>query len=285
MNNLVRLFSLVLLCASAVQAQERIYSTVDAQGRIQVIKSEAVEKPKQEVDVQTKTPVKPVIQTPSKYELEGEQYIDSDTLIKQQAEQPAKKRFYYVPTGALGEKILEGEHKTVESTTTPQAPKQEIKFSPEYQIITKEALLSKWHNLSSYCQQTKRLKPSRLFKASNALWIDKSDFSANQPDKILSLEKKLLTAEVVRISSFANSQKKPKFYLPIIVFLDEQGCVLEGAWQYWSYAKAANDNQYSAVDGLLTLPTSSKYILLYPPDEQVKISLPLQNYGSLLIEK
>ncbi|WP_297923991.1 putative pilus assembly protein FilE [uncultured Agitococcus sp.] len=283
MNNLVRLFSLVLLCASAVQAQERIYSTVDAQGRVQVIKSEAVDNTKQETDVNT--PVKSVIQTPSKYELEGEQYIDSDTLIKQQSEQPAKKRFYYVPTGALGEKILEGEHKTVESTTTPQAPKQEIKFSPEYQIITKEALLSKWHNLSSYCQQTKRLKPSRLFKASNALWIDKSDFSANQPDKILSLEKNLLTAEVVRISSFANSQKKPKFYLPIIVFLDEQGCVLEGAWQYWSYAKAANDNQYSAVDGLLTLPTSSKYILLYPPDEQVKISLPLQNYGSLLIEK
>ena len=285
MNNLVRLFSLVLLCASAVQAQERIYSTVDAQGRVQVIKSEAIDNTKQETDVNT--PVKPVIQTPSKYELEGEQYIDSDALIKQQSEQPAKKRFYYVPTGALGEKVLESEHDVAVSTLNEktQLPQQEIKFSPEYQIITKEALLSEWHNLSSYCQQTKRLKPSRLFKASNALWIDKSDFSANQPDKILSLEKKLLTAEVVRISSFANSQKKPKFYLPIIVFLDEQGCVLEGAWQYWSYAKAANDNQYSAVDGLLTLPTSSKYILLYPPDEQVKISLPLQNYGSLLIEK
>ncbi len=283
MHNFVRLLSLFALCSSQVQAQERIYSTVDAQGRIQVIKSEAVDNSKQETDVNT--PVKPVIQTPSQYELEGEQYIDSDTLIKQQSEQPAKKRFYYVPTGALGEKVLEGEHHAAETIPIPQPPKQEIKFSPEYQIITKEALLSKWHNLSSYCQQTKRLKPSRLFKASNALWIDKSDFSANQPDKILSLEKTLLTTEVVRISSFANSQKKPKFYLPIIVFLDEQGCVLEGAWQYWSYAKAANDNQYSAVDGLLTLPTSSKYILLYPPDEQVKISLPLQNYGSLLIEK
>ncbi|HMY28300.1 MAG TPA: hypothetical protein PK211_04910, partial [Agitococcus sp.] len=193
MNNLVRLFSLVLLCASAVQAQERIYSTVDAQGRVQVIKSEAIDNTKQETDVNT--PVKPVIQTPSKYELEGEQYIDSDTLIKQQSEQPAKKRFYYVPTGALGEKVLESEHHAAETIPIPQPPKQEIKFSPEYQIITKEALLSKWHNLSSYCQQTKRLKPSRLFKASNALWIDKSDFSANQPDKILSLEKTLLTAE------------------------------------------------------------------------------------------
>jgi hypothetical protein len=162
---------------------------------------------KKEVDI--KEAEIPVIQTPSKYELEGEQYIDSDTLIKQQSEQPAKKRFYYVPTGALGEKVLESEHDVAVSTLNKktQLPQQEIKFSPEYQIITKEALLSKWHNLSSYCQQTKRLKPSRLFKASNALWIDKSDFSANQPDKILSLEKNLLTAEVVRISSFANSQK------------------------------------------------------------------------------
>ena len=137
MHNFVRLLSLFALCSSQVQAQERIYSTVDAQGRVQVIKSEAVDNTKQEVDV--KTTVKPVIQTPSQYELEGEQYIDSDTLIKQQAEQPAKKRFYYVPTGALGEKILEGEHHAAETIPIPQPPKQEIKFSPEYQIITKEA--------------------------------------------------------------------------------------------------------------------------------------------------
>lgn len=283
MHNLVRLLSLVALCSSQVQAQERVYSTVDAQGRIQLIKSDAVEGTKKEVDI--KEAEIPVIQQPSKYELEGEQYIDSDALIKRQAERPAKKRFYYIPTGALGEKVLDGEHKAVDLPTTPQQPKQEIKFSPEYQIITKEALLSKLQNLSLYCQQTKRLSSSRIFKASNALWVDQSDFSANQPDKILSLEKALLASDVVRISSFANSQKKPKFYLPIIVFLDEQGCVLEGAWQYWSHAKAATDNQYSAVDGLLTLPTSSKYILLYPPDEQLKVSLPLKNHGSLLIEK
>lgn len=283
MHNLVRLLSLVALCSAQVHAQERVYSTVDAQGRIQLIKSDAAEGTKKEVDI--KEAEIPVIQQPSKYELEGEQYIDSDALIKRQSEQPAKKRFYYIPTGALGEKVLDGEDKAVDLPPTPQQPKQEIKFSPEYQIITKEALLSKLQNLSLYCQQTKRLSSSRIFKASNALWVDQSDFSANQPDKILSLEKALLASDVVRISSFANSQKKPKFYLPIIVFLDEQGCVLEGAWQYWSHAKAATDNQYSAVDGLLTLPASSKYILLYPPDEQLKVSLPLKNHGSLLIEK
>jgi hypothetical protein len=60
-----------------------------------------------------------------------------------------------------------------------------------------------------------------------------------------------LTEQNLRISSFATTNKKPKFYVPIVTFLDAQGCIVSGAWQYWSQAYPANEHQFSAVEGLL----------------------------------
>lgn len=283
--------SAVWLCLALVQmanAQERVYTTIDAQGRIQTIKSESA--------TELKTVPKPVEQTNvvpksatviKNYEFEGEQYQDAEVLEQDTRNQKPKNRFYYVPSGALGEKVIESEGGVAVSTVSAiqPSPKSVIKVSPEYQVLSKEWLLTKRPDLQNYCHQIKQLKSARAFKNSNALWVEAVDFVANQPDKILSLEQVLTNSAMVRLASFANTHKKPKFYQPMVVFLNQQGCVLEGAWQYWSDAKPANDNQYSALEGLLTIPVDSKYVLFYPPNNELTIKLPLQNYGALLIEK
>jgi len=280
---------LTFFFAFDVQAQERIYSTVDAQGRVQVIKGDATES-KQSIVAEPQNKSQPLVEKKPvyKYELEGEEYIDAEIAEKKQAEQNAKKnRFYYVPTGALGEKVLESEQSAGASPVkkAPEIIKPLLKLSSEYQKLSKEWLLLKQQQLSSYCEHQKSLKPIRAFKESNPLWIEKADFVGSQPDKILMLDNSTSVEATVAISNFSNSHQNPKFYLPMIVFLNEQGCVLEGAWRYWSQAKPANDNQYSSVEGLLIIPVSTKYILLYPPDKDLKANLPLQNYGALLIEK
>lgn len=287
MNKRLSVTTLLALVILPTDAQERVYSTVDAQGRIHIIKSDV---PEPKVDQVPKQPdVKaPVFQAPpSKHELDGEEYMDAEVLEQNKANQKPKTRFYYVPTGALGEKVVESEAGIAVAPTSMliEPVKPMLKFSPDYQVLDKDWLLSKQTDLQQYCQHHQKLKPARLVKKSNALWIDAAEFISNQPDKILLLEQTLLTSTTIRLSSFANSYKTPKFYLPMMIFLNEQGCVLEGAWQYWSQAKAANDNQYSAVEGLLALPVGSKYIVLYPPDKTLKATLPLQNYGALLLEQ
>lgn len=277
-------FSICLALAQMANAQERVYTTIDAQGRVQIIKGEASEPVKTspkvvEPQADIVTPKSPIA-----IEFEGEQYQDAEVLEQDSLKQKPKNRFYYIPSGALGEKVIESEDGVAVSTVniSPPPSKSPLKLSPEYQVLSKEWLLAKRPDLQHYCRQTHKLKSARVFKDSNPLWIEAVDFVINQPDKVLILEQVLST---VRLASFANSHKKPKFYQPMIVFLDQQGCVLEGAWQYWSDAKPANDNQYSALEGLLTIPIDSKYMLFYPPDKELTLKLPLQNYGALLIEK
>jgi len=174
MNNHVCLLVCVSFLTGQAQAQERIYSTVDAQGRVQVIKDDSVKKTQVEakaLESQAADKQGAINKEINKYELDGEEYIDAEVEEKKQAQQKAKKRFYFVPTGALGEKVVESEQVLV---TTPvkkdaEAMRLPLKFSPEYQQLSKDWLLSKQQFLSSYCQYQKKLKSISDFKEKNSL--------------------------------------------------------------------------------------------------------------------
>jgi hypothetical protein len=89
----------------------------------------------------------------------------------------------------------------------------------------------------------------------------------------------------MRIASFASTLKKSSFYLPVVVFLDFNGCVLSGAWQYWSRAHAATDTQYASVDGLIDVPIQAVYVLFYRPNNTLKADIPLSlESGSFVVE-
>lgn len=295
MKKLFGCVALFIWGQSCLYAQERVYTTVDAQGRMQIIKSQDVSAKQQTTVEQSQTVEEKKQATPkliqhkqvNQYELDGEKYIDSDQLEHDISTKKPESRFYYVPTGALGEKVVESVDNVpvVQVTKSPKVLKSPIKQSSTYQVLTKEWLLSRQNGLQAFCQKVKGLKSVRAFKESNPLWIEAVDFLKDQPDKTLMLDEPLSVQTIVRFASFATSHKKPKFYLPMVVFLDEQGCVLEGAWHYWSQAKPANENQYSALEGLLNIPMQTKYIVFYPPDKELDVTLSLQNYGSLLLEK
>ncbi len=89
----------------------------------------------------------------------------------------------------------------------------------------------------------------------------------------------------MRIVSFATTQKKPAFYLPIVIFLDNKGCTLSAAWQYWSRAYTATDTQYASVEGLVNIPAQSAYVLFYRPSNTFKADIPLSlESGSFVVE-
>ena len=103
-------------------------------------------------------------------------------------------------------------------------------------------------------------------------------------DRALVLPQSNLAEKKLRISSFATTNKKPKFYVPIVSFLDAQGCFLSGAWQYWSRAYPATEHQFASVEGLLAMPKNTKYIVFSRPDSKLSAGLPQQQSGSLVIE-
>jgi len=111
------------------------------------------------------------------------------------------------------------------------------------------------------------------------------DPSVVEMDGFLHLSTVVPAVTQLRIASFASTHKNPTFYLPVVVFLDDNGCTLSGAWQYWSRAHAATETQYASVDGLINIPPQSTYVVFYRPAQALNADVPLSlESGSFVVE-
>lgn len=281
------------LCSisSGLRAEERMYPIIDAQGRVQIIKNEQNAAPSISNNPNKNT-LEPATSTPTKEDpfrsLEDDVYVDSEYLEKKSFNLQDKKRFYYVPNGTSGQQVIESSDDNVVSTPTPafvKSPRRHAFYANAYQVLTKDWLEEQVPFIADFCQNHKKIKKkSRSFKEINALWIGSDDVVVKAIDRILSLKTVNTEEKDLRVSSFATTNKNPKFYLPIVTFLDSQGCIVSGAWQYWSQAYPANENQFSAIEGLLRMPVATQYIVFSRPVADLVTDLPQQNMGSLIVE-
>ncbi len=302
----MRCLHFVVLAAFScgVFAEERFYTTVDAQGRVQVIKSEqpAVvleQKPSstaaKNVVPQVSTPVtKSDTATddnkksvPDTYQVGNETYIDSDVLEKKDFNLGDKKRFYYLPDGSLGSKVVETKAGIIAVPQKYAVSNKQMSFlASAYQQFSATELHD-MYAIGQECFSKKYLKKNtKPFKASNNVWVRASlPQDKLEPDVLFDLSGLDSAIHSVRFVTFANTHKQPKFYLPVMVFLDGNGCLLSGAWQYWSQAHAATDKQYASVDGLITIPEHSAYMLSYRPVDTLKADIPsTREAGSFVVE-
>jgi len=88
----------------------------------------------------------------------------------------------------------------------------------------------------------------------------------------------------VQVASYATSSEKPVYYWPLAVFLDEKGCVLEGASGFKSKAYPATILQHASISGVLQVPDRSYYIMLTPLSSAVDMpDQELSNQGQIKI--
>lgn len=153
-------------------------------------------------------------------------------------------------------------------------------------------MLSKAEVLQYFPQQTECLtekiikKRSKPFKSVNNVWVQASlKENSLEIDALLRFTKETSALTQIRIVSFATTQTKSNYYLPIVIFLDNKGCTLSAAWQYWSRAYTATETQYASVDGLLNVPSQTAYVLFYRPSNTFKADIPLSlESGSFVVE-
>lgn len=287
----------LFVASVAAAADERFYPTYDAQGRVQVIQGHGAAPSKQEA----KTPAvpEPVAPAPEQKapakttavkgvrQLDQENYLDSEVLEKKNFNPDDKKRFYYLPDGSIGSKVVEMK----DGLATPAAP---ALFAPvartalmaaAYQTLEPNSL-QQMYGWPNQCVDSRYLKKhQKPFKDKNSVWLKSAwDKAELEPDAVLALPA-TTAVEQLRIESFATTHKTPAYYLPVTVFLDDKGCLLGGAWHYWSQAYPANDKQYASVDGLLIMPVHSAYILFYRPTETLQAGIPMsRDAGSFVVE-
>ena len=294
-------FVTALVCtvlSTLVVADERFYTTVDAQGRVQVIKSEpptAVERPKLPVssmesvvsEAEPKQEVNGSSLKQGTRQLDADTYVDTELLERKNFNVEDKKRFYFLPNTGFGTQVVESKDGVVNAPIVSQElVKPTAYVSSNYLPLSVEDVQRWYPQLKQCMSQSDIKKHSKPLKDSHNVWVkpplipDIFEF-----DEFLALSSATPVIKQLRVVSFANSDKKPAFYLPIMVFLGETGCPVAGVWQYWSRAHIATDKQYASVEGLINIPAHSAYVLFYRPIKTLKADIPLSiDSGSLVVE-
>ena len=164
-----------------------------------------------------------------------------------------KKRFYQIPGQVGGNWDVIEREKGIDMSwfrTTQQQhkPQETIVLGKDYKVLSKAQL-------------------------SDVLPLQCVDAKAQRKAKSLSVEKPLslwsrpslaecFDCPNIKLSSYANQMNNPTYYWPMAVFLDEQGCIVEGASAFYTQAYPMTMLQNASIEGVVHIPKNSKYILL-----------------------
>lgn len=224
-------------------------------------------------------------------EMAGEQYVKSEYLEDQEFNLEGKKRFYSMPEGMIDTKngggtrmqVVERE-RGVSRSVLNKLFKKQLVAEPQaivlaadyYRVNQAEAIES----LGQQCFAERKKNKAKTLKAQQDLNLwPRAPLTEKFDYELVKLEGNI---QNIQIKSYATKQNQPTFYWPFVVFLDQKGCVIEGAGGFRNQDTAGNVLRHEVIEGMLQLPENSHYVLLTPLASAVDMEhRALSNQGQL----
>ena len=219
--------------------------------------------------------------------IDGIEYVDNEYLEDREFNLEGKKRFYIMPDSSVGGtrrfETVEREKGISKSIFSKFTKNSSSKIEPVvlastyYRLPKSEVVQS----LEQTCFQGKKLNKAKL------LSFDKNEMGIWPVPPI----KEKFVYEVIKLdspvenihfTSYASSQKSPSYYWPLVVFLDQQGCVIEGVSGFKNENINSTSVSYSALEGVLKKPADAMYLFMTPLSEAVDVqNVQLTNKGQI----
>ena len=219
--------------------------------------------------------------------IDGIEYVDNEYLEDREFNLEGKKRFYIMPDSSVGGtrrfETVEREKGISKSIFSKFSKNSSSKIEPVvlastyYRLPKSEVVQS----LEQTCFQGEKLNKAKL------LSFDKNEMGIWPVPPI----KEKFVYEVIKLdspvenihfTSYASSQKSPSYYWPLVVFLDQQGCVIEGVSGFKNENINSTSVSYSALEGVLKKPADAMYLFMTPLSEAVDVqNVQLTNKGQI----
>lgn len=216
-------------------------------------------------------------------QVDGVEYVNSEYLEDQEFNLDGKKRFYSMPDGTgrfetierkkgISRSVLDKFMNRTQQTNTP------IVLATSYVRLSEQDLTSAFENdrcfLQNYTKKIKTLAPQKEV----GLWPrkplkEKFEYELVQLDSAI---------QYIQVDSYSSSNGKPVYYWPLVVFLDEAGCIQEGVSGFKNNLTVATVLQHSAIQGVIKVPTRARYLMMTPLASAVDVpEQELSNQGQI----
>ncbi len=219
--------------------------------------------------------------------IDGQKYVNNEYLEDQEFNLEGKKRFYMTPeVGAV-----HGRYETIERQkglsaslldrirgNSKPVEKKAIVLAPTYYRLPQNEVVQ---NLEKSCFTGKKILKAKKLSTKNqevGIW-PVAPIKENFAYEVVELDPQV---QNVLLTSYASSSKIPSYYWPLVVFLDQQGCVLEGVSGFKNEDMQDNNLQFSAMEGVLRKPEKAVYLFLTPLSSAIDVeNKQLTNHGQI----
>lgn len=219
--------------------------------------------------------------------IDGEKYYQAEYLESKEFNLEDRKRFYQIPSGVDGVssgaanwEVLErqkGVDMTVFRGVEQQPQKTVVALGTSYHVISKAELTQA---VPVQCVDDKAIRKSKNFGRDDSVsFFPRAPFNDEFDFELLDFDK---TVQNLKITSYASSNKSPTYYWPIAIFLDQNGCIIEGASAFHTQTNPATMLQSSSIDGVIHVPKDSQYLMLSALEYGADVpQLKLSNEGQI----
>lgn len=254
----------------------------------QNLEQKSLEQPKLDITKEVVSKEVQAVTAPSAFaRVDGVEYVNNEYLEDQEFNLDGKKRFYTMPDGT-------GRLETIERKKGVSRSMLDRMLSRSTQHLNSVALSSSYVRLSaqdlslafendrcflegySKNKTIKTLAPQKDI----GLWPRKP-LKEKFEYELVKLEQNI---QYMQVDSYASNANRPTYYWPLVVFLDESGCILEGVSGFKSQKIPATLLQYAALQGVLKIPPNSHYMMITPLASAVDVpEQELSNQGQIKI--
>ncbi|EPH33211.1 FilE [Acinetobacter gyllenbergii CIP 110306 = MTCC 11365] len=218
-------------------------------------------------------------------QVDGVDYVNNEYLENQEFNLDGKKRFYTMPDGTGRMETIERKKgvsrsildKLLNRSQQATAP---IALSGTYVRLSSEDLKSAFEDDRCFVEGYKKSIKTLTLKKDVGLWPRKP-LKEKFEYEVVKLDPAI---EYMQIDSYASNNEKPVYYWPLVVFLNEKGCIEEGVSGFKNSQVAATMLQHSALQGVIKVPKDAHYIMMTPLASAVDVSeQELSNQGQIKI--
>lgn len=280
-----------------VHASERHYPVVGPDGRLQVITSPAAQgdAPPSKLPEPAPSPLPnaadstgpvSVGEIPDKVQEGGESWLTTEQLERKGFKPDGKNRFYYLPDGSMGLAPIESEA-GIPVISAPQAESPAIvsavRPSPNYRILDKQMLVSALGGVPACLSKRERQRALSVLELKRLAIEPPLSIADKSPDKVIAL-KGVKSNSAIRLVSYAQSGDNPAFYMPVAVWLSEDGCLISAAWNFWTKEISGSEFRYPGIESVLLVPEQAVFLAFYRHRDSEALPFRLQQQGVLSLE-
>ena len=220
-------------------------------------------------------------------QIDGIEYVNNEYLEEQEFNLDGKKRFYSMPDGlgrvetierkkGVGRSILDQVMKRPQQAAIP------VTLSANYVRLSAQELSVAFERERCFVEQYPKSKSIKHLKPKKNLGIwPTKPLKEKFEYELVKLDKSI---QYIQLDSYASNIDNPVYYWPLIIFLDDQGCIQEGVSGFKNKIIAATLLQHAALQGVLKVPPKASYLMMTPLESAVDVTeQKLSNQGQIRI--